>query len=165
MRILSFCIILVTGHSLPAAGQQATASGSGSGGDNSFTLHWSVGELTLVNTARNGAFVLTQGLLQGKSLKRYDGGGITAGELVIYPNPTSDILTVQTGFLGSGGLSLRLYDVQGRLMDPPLESVSTYGTQILSLKKYASGTYMLHASFRSASGEVRTGIYRIVRLP
>ncbi|RYE20238.1 MAG: T9SS type A sorting domain-containing protein [Sphingobacteriales bacterium] len=164
MRILSFCVMLAS-TSLPAAGQQATASGAGSGGNNNFKLDWSVGELTLVNTARNGAFVLTQGLLQGKLLKRYDSGGITAGELVIYPNPTPDMLTVQTGFFGGGELNLRLYDVQGRQLQLPLEAVSTYGTQTISMKKFASGTYMLHASFRSASGEIRTGIYRIVRRP
>lgn len=145
--------------------QQATTSASGAGQAGNIILDWSLGELTLVNTVQNGNLQFTQGLHQGRLVAFAVFGGIGAGELVITPNPTSGLLTVQTGFLEPGELRLKLYDAGGKLLIQSSEALNAFSTKAINLLSYADGLYLLQAVFTPTSGSARKSTYKILRLP
>ena len=72
------------------------------------------------------------------------------GNLTIYPNPTSDQITID--IKGYNGLvNVEVFDLQGRLLETTADS-------IISLKKHAKGIYVLKVSY----GDI-TEIVRVVR--
>jgi hypothetical protein len=144
--------------------QEAFTSASGSGQAGNIILDWSLGELTLVHTARNGNLVLTQGLHQGRLAGFSASGSITDGELLITPNPTSGLLQVYTGFMQPGQLTLRLFDAQGKLLMESLEDLSGFTTRTISLGTYAGGLYLIQAQFTPSTGDIRKRTYKILKL-
>ena len=67
--------------------------------------------------------------------------------LTIYPNPTSDQITIDIkGY--SGVVNFAVYDLQGKLLE-------TTTNTIVSLKKHAKGIYVLKVSYGEVTEEVR----------
>ena len=61
-------------------------------------------------------------------------------ELMAYPNPTQDILTIKIDNYKNESLTYQLYDLQGKLWD----SQSLQGAQTqLDMKDLAGGSYLL----------------------
>lgn len=143
--------------------QETTNSGGGTGKAGNITLDWSIGELTLVSTVKNNNLVFTQGVLQGQLTAAPSFGGIAAGELIIFPNPTPAVINLLTGFLKPGTLTLLLYDVQGKLLQQSSEVVNSFGSKTMNLSSYASGVYMLKAIFKADDGETRDQSYKIIK--
>ena len=74
-------------------------------------------------------------------------GGIINQNVNIYPNPTSDQITID--IKGYNGLvNVEVYDLQGRLLE-------TTTNTIVSLKKHAKGIYILKVSYGEITEEVR----------
>jgi hypothetical protein len=143
--------------------QQTTNTGGGSGQANNIIFDWSIGELTLVNTAQNGNLMFTNGVLQGKLVAFTVTGGISNGELFVTPNPTTGILNIQAGFLEPGQLSMSLYDAQGKLLIRTNETISSFGSRTMNLIPFASGLYLLHAEFKPNTGKARKQTYKILK--
>jgi hypothetical protein len=144
--------------------QEATNNASGNGQAGNIILDWSLGEMTLVSTERNGNLVFTQGLHQGKLILFQQSGTISDGELLITPNPTTGLLNVLIGFLQTGQLHLSIYDGQGRLLMERNETVTGFSTKTINLAAYPNGLYMIQALFSPASGEMRKRTYKILKL-
>lgn len=144
--------------------QQATTSGGGSGQANNIILDWSIGELTLVNTAQNGLFVLTQGLLQGQLIELNKSNVLGNGEFSIFPNPVRRTLRVGIGFFETGRLSMQLFSDNGSLLRKWEETITAFGNRSIDMTPYAGGVYFLHAVFTPTNGSARKNTYKILHL-
>ncbi|MFK7921887.1 MAG: T9SS type A sorting domain-containing protein [Bacteroidia bacterium] len=141
MRYLSISLValfvLLATIELHAQETVATAGGdaTGAGGSSSYTL----GQVVYTtNTASNGS--VTQGIQQAYEISTSVGIEETEInlELVAYPNPTNNILTLDIGNYKQEKLSYQLYDIQGRLLGskPVFNSSTTIDLQHLPASIY-----------------------------
>ena len=100
-------------EAIPATGGNA----SGTGG----TTSYSVGQVVYTtNTGTNGT--VTQGVQQSYEISTVLGVELTPINLVlsVYPNPTTDYLTLQVeegGLSAKEGLTFQLYNMEGKLLE------------------------------------------------
>ena len=146
-------------------GQQTFNSAGSAGLSGNFGLDWSVGELTLVHTAKTNGLIFTQGVLQGKILViETSSSSISDGELKILPNPTPGILYLQAGFLQKGKLAMLLYNAAGQKILNREDVLTGFTTKNINMSAYAAGTYLLQITFRTDTGNERKRTYKIVKL-
>ena len=137
MRSLTTIIALVctvglhAQETVPATGGDAT----GAGGSSSYT----VGQVVYTtNTGTNGS--VAQGVQQPYEISISVGIEVTAInlELVAYPNPTNNALTLNIGNYNNEKLTYQLYDMQGKLLDSKqvVNSSTTIGMQELPVSTY-----------------------------
>ena len=123
-------------ETVPAAGGDAT----GSGGSSSYT----VGQIVYTTeTGSNGS--VAQGVQQPYEISTTVGVRVTEVnlELVAYPNPTNNALTLNIGasaLLSNQSLSYHLYDMQGKLIDS--KQVVNHSTTI-GMQDLPTSTYLL----------------------
>ncbi|ODT48617.1 MAG: hypothetical protein ABS68_14360 [Niastella sp. SCN 39-18] len=135
---IQLCQAQVT-HSttINAAGGSAQLSGN--------TYEWSIGEMTLVNTAATANLVVTQGLLQPvlntTNIRQPE---LTVDQLKVYPNPTKDIVFIKPNLKPNTSLTILVYDISGRAFLRS-ELVLKEGTEVqtIDLGTYAAGNYLL----------------------
>lgn len=120
------------------AQESPTASGGdaiGTGGSSSYT----VGQIIYTtNTGTNGS--VAQGVQQPYEISTSVGIEITEInlELMAYPNPTNNALTLNIGNYNNENLSYQLYDMQGKLLASKhvVNNNTTIGMQNLSPSTY-----------------------------
>lgn len=140
-----------------AAGGSAQLSGN--------TYEWSIGEMTLVNTAATANLVVTQGLLQPvlntTNIKQPE---LTVDQLKVYPNPTKDIVFIKPNLKPNTSLTILVYDISGRAFLRS-ELVLKEGTevQIIDLGTYAAGNYLLDI-VTGAAGTQSRNAFKIQKL-
>lgn len=140
-----------------AAGGSAQLSGN--------TYEWSIGEMTLVNTAATANLVVTQGLLQPvlntTNIKQPE---LTVDQLKVYPNPTKDIVFIKPNLKPNTSLIILVYDISGRAFLRS-ELVLKEGTevQIIDLGTYAAGNYLLDI-VTGAAGTQSRNAFKIQKL-
>lgn len=125
---------------------------------------WSIGEMTLVNTYTGTNLVVTQGVLQpldgSNSIKEQQ----TTKNILVYPNPVSDILNVQVTYNSSGVLSYSLVDMKGAVQRSgsfPVENGKV--TQQVDMSDLAPGSYILEFT-GNGKGLERGTVYRIEKM-
>jgi hypothetical protein len=131
---LIFSVGLYAQQTVPATGGDAT----GSGGSSSYT----VGQVVYTtNTGSTGS--VAQGVQQPYEI--YTSVGIEVTEinleLVAYPNPTNNELTLNIGNYNNEKLSYQLYDMQGKLLDS--KQVVNISTTIV-MQDLPVSTYLLN---------------------
>jgi hypothetical protein len=139
------------------AQQVLTTSGgnaSGSGG----TVSYTVGQIVYTtNTGTNGSAV--QGVQQPFEISVVTGIEEALGislEIMVYPNPTTDFLTLSVDNFEASNLSYYLYDINGRL----LETKKLEGKQTsIAMSNLVPATYFLKVS--EGSKELRT--FKIIK--
>ena len=161
-KYYSLLSMLICLHS--AFAQQTFNSAGSAGLAGNFGLDWSIGELTLVKTEQNGALMFTQGVLQGKIIVFANSSTIADGEIRILPNPTPDILYIQTGFLQPGKLATILYSTQGQKLITREEALNGFAVKNINMTAYAAGTYFLEIMFTDNTGTNKKRTYKIVKL-
>ena len=128
---LFFSVGLYAQETVPATGGDAT----GAGGSSSYT----VGQVVYTtDTGSNGS--VAQGVQQPYEISTSVGIEVTAInlELVAYPNPTNNALTLNIGNYNNEKLTYQLYDMQGKLLDSKqvVNSSTTIGMQDLPVSTY-----------------------------
>ena len=118
-------------ETVPATGGDAT----GSGGSSSY----SVGQVVYTtNTGTNGS--VAQGVQQPYEISIAAGIEVTEInlELITYPNPTNNALTLNIGNYNNEVLTYQLYDMQGKLLDSKqvVNNNTTIGIQNLPTSTY-----------------------------
>jgi hypothetical protein len=131
---LIFSVGLYAQQTVPATGGDAT----GAGGSSSYT----VGQV--VYTTKTGSTgSVAQGVQQPYEI--YTSVGIEVTEinleLVAYPNPTNNELTLNIGNYNNEKLSYQLYDMQGKLLDS--KQVVNISTTIV-MQDLPVSTYLLN---------------------
>jgi hypothetical protein len=124
------CTSLHAQESFSASADQV----SGAGG----SLSYSVGQVVFATYRDKNMGSVAQGVQQTYNITALLGVEIAAIklELMAYPNPTQDILTIKIDNYKNESLTYQLYDLQGKLWD----SQSLQGAQTQSIKHPRKGS-------------------------
>jgi hypothetical protein len=144
------CTSLHAQESFSASADQV----SGAGG----SLSYSVGQVVFATYRDKNMGSVAQGVQQTYNITALLGVEIAAIklELMAYPNPTQDILTIKIDNYKNESLTYQLYDLQGKLWD----SQSLQGAQTqLDMKDLAGGSYLL--SIQEKEAPIKT--FRIIK--
>ncbi|MBK7692311.1 MAG: T9SS type A sorting domain-containing protein [Bacteroidetes bacterium] len=147
-------------HTLNVSSHSATINGA--------TFDYSIGEMTLVSTERNANLIVTQGLLQptgSRSGTQAQPGNtqIATGDIMkVYPNPTENILNVESFENVETSISYQLFDATGKVVRSE-NLIWHAGTNKVSLdlKNYAAGSYYLIIRKPNANGILENFSYKI----
>lgn len=159
IKLRSFhCIAILCFSCFTAFAQQAsTATGgnhSGAGG----TISYSVGQvLYTTQTGFNGTE--SQGVQQPYEIMIITGADNinTANiQLLAYPNPTTDNLTIKVNSTEQQNLIFELYDINGKLLDT--KTIKDQETQI-DMKTYPPASYLL--KINSEQKEIK--VFKIIK--
>jgi hypothetical protein len=146
---LIYSVGLKAQETVPATGGEATGT--------SGTASYSVGQVVYTtNTATSGS--IAQGVQQPYEISTSVGIEVTEInlELMAYPNPTNNILTLNIGNYDMEQLTYQLYDIQGELLrNKPVVSSST----TIAMKNLPVSTYLLN--IQDNSSLIKT--FRIVK--
>ena len=137
---------------LPAIinGQDIINSAGGSHSFSGGVYEYSIGEMTVISTDRNDDIIITQGLLQIEDVSLgVSEEAFLIQDLTVYPNPTKGKLHIKPSLHKSGELSLKLYDLLGRIvLDRSVYLYTGKEEQELDLSFLSEATYMLNVEFR-----------------
>jgi len=162
---LAFFSLLSTGaycqQTINVSGHSATVNG--------MKFDYSIGEMTLVSTEKNANLIVTQGFLQpnssGSGANQSNPGSnpLSGTDLVkVYPNPTENILFVESLENADAQISYQLFDASGKIvLSEKIEWKAGPNKLSLDLKNYAAGAYYLMIRKPNASGTVENYSYKI----
>jgi hypothetical protein len=153
---LGLSILSVKAQSLSPQVIASSGAFSVAGG---YSLSYTVGEMSAIQTYSAGGAILTQGFQQPNDIVSglLDIQKDINGTFVLYPNPAIEQLWFGYEFDGQGSVEVSLYDVTGRQLDYSLIENYNSGkvTHSLNSSAYAAGQYMLSAKFTSESGQTK----------
>jgi hypothetical protein len=164
MALLAFFSLLSTSvfcqNTLNVSSHSATINGA--------TFDYSIGEMTLVSTERNANLIVTQGLLQPNGSRngtqaQPGNTQIASSDLIkVYPNPTENILNVESFENAEAAISYQLFDATGKVVLSE-NAIWQAGTNkvTLDLKNYAAGSYYLMIRKPNANGIIENFSYKI----
>lgn len=149
---LIIALIILTFHSLA---QQATTASGGDAIGNGGSIAYSIGQITgNTITFRTGS--VEQGVQHAYEIY-LNTPTDSISSLIVYPNPTKDVLVLSIGNYKHEQLSYYLYDIQGKLLE--FSTISEENTQI-SMKLLPVSTYILSIV---SSEDKRVQSYRIIK--
>ena len=168
-KILSLAFIaFFSVMSLRSFAQQTINVASNSATINGLKFDYSIGEMTLITTERQANLIVTQGLLQptgsGSGATPQPGNtGITSSDLIkVYPNPTENILFVESVENTDADISYQLFDATGKIVLSEKISWKAGPNKFsLDLKNYAAGAYYLMIRKPNAAGNLENFSYKI----
>jgi hypothetical protein len=149
--------VLLLGLGLTAQAQQATTATGGDASGSGGTVAYSLGQIVYTtNTGTNGS--VAQGVQQPYEISIVLGiedNSINL-ELVAYPNPTNNFLTLNVGKAELSTLNFQLYDILGKLIESR-KIISS--TETIGMGNLPSATYFLKVS--NNNNEVKT--FKIIK--
>ena len=130
--------------------QSAINVAGGSATIQGMKFDYSIGEMTIVSTERNAHLIVTQGLLQptssgsGASENPSPTHTLNADYVKVYPNPTSNLLYVESYQEVNSKISYQLFDATGKLVLSKEENLQAGSNKItFDMQSYAAGAYYL----------------------
>lgn len=136
-NVLGFFSLLFT---LSLSAQEVVSTQGSSYSNASGQLDFTIGEV-IINTGTSGSTSLTQGFHQ----TNWKFLGLTdfapKYEVTIFPNPSSEYLTIQTNSFEN--VSYSLHDAQGKIV---LEGILTNPQTLIKVNQLANGNYTLSLS-------------------
>jgi hypothetical protein len=149
--------VLLLGLGLTAQAQQATTATGGDASGSGGTVAYSLGQIVYTtNTGTNGS--VAQGVQQPYEISIVLGiedNSINL-ELVAYPNPTNNFLTLNVGKAELSTLNFQLYDILGKLIESR-KIISS--TETIGMANLPSATYFLKVS--NNNNELKT--FKIIK--
>ena len=162
--ILIYCLIFNVVN-----GQAITPYTLNNGGGSSSFLEWSLTESVSVASFIAPGYSLNTGVLQPNtnvvtSINEY-GPLVFGNQIIIGPNPTSNLLHIKARFNQVGSLSIQLIDAKSAIVFTQEAGTifSSYEKDIL-LENYPSGIFYMKVFFKPITGIAKTGIYKIIKL-
>ncbi|MDC0313747.1 T9SS type A sorting domain-containing protein [Flavobacteriales bacterium] len=130
-----FFFLLLT--SVCVSAQEVVATQGDSYTNSSGSIDFTIGEV-VINTGTDGSNDLTQGFHQTNWNFVSTEDHVPSYEAIIFPNPTSEILTIRTSTFEN--VTYTLYDARGKLViQDKLSSVKT----LIQVSQLAPGAYSL----------------------
>ncbi len=98
------------------------------------------------------------------SINEY-GPAVFGTQITIGPNPTINLLHIKAKFNEMGRLSFQLIDSKSSIILTQEAGMiySSYEKDIL-MEKYPSGVFYIKIFFRSITGNLKTGVYKVIKL-
>jgi len=122
------------------------------------SLHWTVGE-PVVETIQQSPVRLTQGFHQtyyDLVVEVEDGPKKPNWAVKLYPNPTTELVTLETTY--TGNLHVAIVNLNGQALYT--QEISGGGVNTFDLKDHPAGTYLL--SLRDAGQNIQT--FKILKI-
>lgn len=144
-----------------------------SGGTYSFgytNVDWSVGEMSLVNTAvgTNQLIIVTNGFLQPFTTHSGNNTNPSFGaeEIKIFPNPSTTYIEINFLTSQKGKLNIRLYDALGqKVYEKQTYSNGNGLVEIIDMQRWAAAGYALHITLDPEAGSIaKKGSYKIIKV-
>jgi hypothetical protein len=132
-------------------------------------MDWSISESVSITSFIAPGYFLNTGVLQpNTNLVTYIndyGPAVFGTQITIGPNPTSNILHIKTRFTQVGSLSYQLIDANSAILITHDAGMifNSYEKDIL-VENYPSGVFYMKVYFKPNNGNVKTGIYKIIKL-
>jgi|LakMenE01Jun11ns_1017448.scaffolds.fasta_scaffold9837465_2 hypothetical protein len=173
MKIISILILLlfiiVSFFPKNAISQSLTPFTINNGGGYSSSMEWSIGESSSIANFITLGYSLNTGVLQQMSsivtaINEY-GSVVFGNQIIIGPNPTSNLLNIKARFNQVGNLSIQLIDATSTIVFTHEAGTifSSYDKTILT-ENYASGVLYLKIFFKPIVGNTKKGVYKIIKL-
>lgn len=139
--------------------QIIAATGGFSANGGTYTMSYTVGEMTRISTATNGNSILTEGFQQPTdSLISGLLDLITDefGSFVVYPNPASNHVWFGMQFPEQGKVTISIFNIAGEKTANVFSAEYTMGKVVeqADISTYAAGMYLMSASFTDGKGQV-----------
>ena len=139
-KILS--LVVVISMIQLAVGQTTSPELVSSAGDtysnSSFQIDWSIGE-PVIATHSSGSYIITQGFHQNFYVVTAIKNPKTEVSITAFPNPTTDLITVNLGDSNNNNLII-LTDPSGKILQ---QKETNNKQELLNLSDYTKGIYFL----------------------
>ena len=139
------------------------------GGGYSSSMEWNIGEsVSIANFIASGYSLNTGGLQPMTSIvtaiNEY-GPAVFGTQIAIGPNPTINLLHIKAKFNEMGNLSLQLIDSKSSIILTQEAGIiySSYEKDIF-MENYPSGVFYMKVYFKPISGNLKTEIYKVIKL-
>ncbi len=147
--ILLLCII--TG----ANAQQAIVATGGNGTGVGGSVSYSTGQVSY-STIQNLDASISEGVQQPYEIFTVSLNSDSGIKLTVYPNPSSDYLTLDFDNTDLAGVVYQIYDANGKLL---IEETAISVKTAISIKDFVPATYFLKAS----KGNTEVAVFKIVK--
>lgn len=144
--IICLFLCVLTGSTYAQYKQRSSLGMSGSSssitiGDSKYYISSSVGQKSVIGTIGNDTFTMRQGFQQPpiRVMAMPDSNSVI--EVVVYPNPVDNFVTVIFGSMVESDIVSTLYDIRGRVITTTIMA-PTQSFQV-DMSLLASGTYIL----------------------
>ncbi len=133
------------------------------------TFDYSIGEMTLISTAHTGGLIVTQGFLQPLQNERVEthmaepsSAQTMANQVKVYPNPTENILFIESIEETEQMIGYQLFDATGKVvLNEKINWHVGFNKLTLDLRNYAAGAYYLMISQPNQQGNLENTSYKI----
>lgn len=169
MILRSLLSIIIASFSTSCYSQSITPLTFNNGGGSSSILEWSLTESVSVASFIAPGFSLNTGVLQPNSnvvtsINEY-GPAVFGSQITIGPNPTLSLLHFKARFAELGRLSIQLMDAKSAIvLTQDIGTIFSSYEKAISLEDYPSGVFYLKVYFKSIVGNIKTGIYKVIKL-
>jgi len=166
-RGILFFLLLISTSFLSA--QSITPYALNNGGGYSTSMEWNIGEsVSIANFIASGYSLNTGGLQPMTTIVTFIneyGPAVFGTQIAIGPNPTSNLLHIKARFNEIGNLSFQLIDSKSSIIHTQEVGMiySSYDKDIL-MEKYPSGVFYIKIIFKSIAGNLKTGVYKVIKL-
>jgi hypothetical protein len=164
--IISFSIS--TGFSYLRA-QSITPNTLNNGGGTMANMDWNMGESVSIANFSTPNYFLNTGVLQPMTsivtaINEY-GPAVYGNQIMIGPNPTTNLVHFKGNFTQAGKLSIQVIDAKSSviLTHEAGTIISSYEKDIF-MDSYPSGIFYIKVFFKPTKGLAKTGIYKIIKL-
>jgi hypothetical protein len=149
--------------------QSITPNTLNNGGGTMTNMDWNMGESVSITNFSTPNFFLNTGVLQPfttvvTAINEY-GPSVYGNQIMIGPNPTTNLVHFKGNFTQAGKLSIQVIDAKSSILH-----IHEAGTIISSYEKdifmdsYPSGIFYIKVFFKPTKGLAKTGIYKIIKL-
>jgi len=157
-RCLSIVFLLTLALSLKSQVKHEVIASAGDFSVNGgVSVSWTLGE-TVIHTFQAGDVILTQGFQQQLIVATLETNLNIQVEVLIYPNPASEMLNLRFGTPTVEAMTLNLFDTRGQLVKTIIIEASSSEKQI-NMQDLAAGLYYL----KLTKGKL-SNVYKVVKL-
>jgi hypothetical protein len=166
--VLIISLFISTGFSNLRA-QSITPNTLNNGGGTMANMDWNMGESVSIANFSTPNYFLNTGVLQPMTsivtaINEY-GPAVYGNQIMIGPNPTTNLVHFKGNFTQAGKLSIQVIDAKSSVILTHEAGIiiSSYEKDIY-MDSYPSGIFYIKVFFKPTKGLAKTGIYKIIKL-
>jgi hypothetical protein len=149
--------------------QSITPNTLNNGGGTMANMDWNMGESVSIANFSTPNYFLNTGVLQPMTsivtaINEY-GPAVYGNQIMIGPNPTTNLVHFKGNFTQAGKLSIQVIDAKSSVILTHEAGIiiSSYEKDIY-MDSYPSGIFYIKVFFKPTKGLAKTGIYKIIKL-
>jgi len=165
---IAFCLQTAAQQSINTGSQRCSVAGG--------QFEYSIGEMTLANTERNGYMIVTQGYLQpfqspslpfdnNRNTETEPGFKHLPDHFTVYPNPTESLLFIEFNGQHASEINYQLYDAGSRMIiHKTILTTEGHNKLTIDMRSLLTGSYFLILDWKDESGLVNSDAYKVQKV-